>query len=487
MPILSLHERAHGDRPALVADAEGRLTYRDLRRVVSQSRPLFEGRDKALVAVFCDRDLDSVTAYLASLAQGHACGFFGDVAEPVQTSLVATYQPEFVVHSPRTVAPGWLGPDDYHPCGFLPGGAVVHRRKGASEGTIFGDLALLLATSGSTDNPKVVRISQANLEANAVSIVAALGIDAAERAITSLPLSHCYGLSVLNSHLVAGASIAVCADRVLSTRFWRTVAGNAVTSFAGVPAVYELLRARRFDPALYPSLTTLTQAGGQLSGDHIGHYADLMERQGGFFWVMYGQTEATARITCLPAVNWRSRPGSVGRVIPGGRLGIEDPDGVPLPDGQQGAIVYYGPNVMLGYAQSRADLAQGDLLGGRLVTGDLGYLLDGYLYLTGRAKRIVKILGYRVELDQVEMAFAAAGPARAVRGDGENIVVFVEGPGDQYEAVRRQLCGQLGLPPGVLTVRPVEAIPVTRTGKADYGALTRLAASAGACPGGGRP
>lgn len=480
MPILSLHERAHGDRPALVAGSERSLTYRDLRRVVSESSRLFECRDKALVAIFCDRDTDSVTAYLTSLYQGHACAFFGDVPEPVQTSAVAAYQPEFVVHPA-----GWLGSADYRHAGFLPGGAVVHRRRRASDGTISGDLALLLATSGSAGSPRLVRISQANLEANAASIVTVLGIGTAERAITSLPLSHCYGLSVLNSHLAAGASIAVCADRVLSTRFWRAVAANAVTSFAGVPAVYELLRARRFDPGRYPSLTTLTQAGGRLGEDHIGHYADLMERKGGFFWVMYGQTEATARMTCLTPASRARHPGSVGRVIPGGRLRIEDPDGVPLPEGRPGAIVYYGPNVTLGYAQSRADLAQGDVLRGRLVTGDLGYLRDGYLYLTGRATRMVKILGYRVELDQVETAFAAAGPARAVRGDGENIVVFVERADDQHEEIRRRLCGQLGLPPGVLSVRAVGAIPVTRTGKADYGALAALAAGTGTSPGGG--
>jgi acyl-coenzyme A synthetase/AMP-(fatty) acid ligase len=98
---------------------------------------------------------------------------------------------------------------------------------------------------------------------------------------------------------------------------------------------------------------------------------------------------------------------------------------------------------------------------------------------------MVKILGYRVELDQVETAFAAAGPARAVRGDGENIVVFVERADDQHEEIRRRLCGQLGLPPGVLSVRAVGAIPVTRTGKADYGALAALAAGTGTSPGGG--
>jgi len=468
MPILNLHDRARRDAVALITAAGQRLTYRDLSRLTDRSRHVFECRDKALVAVFSDRDAGSVTAYLASLSLGHACAFFGAVPAAAQNALIAAYQPEFVVGA-------GAGPDGYAAAGVLPGGAAVYRRTRASEGAIFADLALLLATSGSTGSPKVVRLSRANLDANAAAIACALGIGPAERAITSLPLSHSYGLSVLNSHLAAGASVVVCPDRVLSSGFWRTVATSGVTSFAGVPTAYELLRARNFDPGRYRSLRTMTQAGGRLSGDLIGHYAELMERTGGFFWVMYGQTEATARISCLPPGHRGAHPGSVGRVIPGGDLRVEDQDGRPLPDGQPGQIVYHGPNVMLGYARSRADLADGDQLGGRLATGDLGYLRDGYLYLTGRAKRITKILGYRVELDQVEMAFSAAGPARAVAGPGENIVVFAERPGERHEAIRCQLAAQLGFPPGALTVRPVDAIPVTRTGKVDYGALARLA------------
>jgi acyl-CoA synthetase (AMP-forming)/AMP-acid ligase II len=459
------------DAVALITAAGQPLTYRGLRRMIAESSRLFECPDKALVAIFSDRDTDSVTAYLAAMSIGHACGFFGTVPDPAQAALVAAYQPEFVVR-----AGTWPGTaDGYAPAGALPDGTVVYRRTRASAGPIFADLALLLATSGSLGSPKVVRLSRSNLDANAASIATALGIGPAERAITSLPLSHSYGLSVLNSHLYAGASVVVCADRALSRRFWQSVAGNAVTSFAGVPAAYELLRASGFDPGRYPSLATMTQAGGRLAPDLVRHYAELMERKGGSFWVMYGQTEATARIACLPPGNHATRADSAGRVIPGGQLRVEDADGRTLPDGQAGEVVYSGPNVMLGYARSRADLGAGDERGGRLATGDLGYLRDGYLYLTGRTQRVTKILGYRVELDQVEAAFSAAGTARAVTGGDENIVVFVERPCDEHEAIRRRLARQLGFPPDALTVRPVGAIPVTGTGKVDYGMLTRLA------------
>jgi acyl-CoA synthetase (AMP-forming)/AMP-acid ligase II len=321
----------------------------------------------------------------------------------------------------------------------------------------------------------VVRLSQANLEANASAIVEAMGIRSEDRAVTSLPLSHGYGLSVLNSHLAAGASVVVCADRVLSTRFWRSVSRNEVTSFAGVPVIYETLHGRRFDLTRFPSLATLTVSGGPLAHDFVRYFAELMERGGGQFWLCYGQTEATARITCLPPREWRQRPGSVGRVIPGGSLRVEGTAGAALADGERGAIVYSGPAVMLGYAQTRADLGGGDVMGGSVMTGDLGYLRDGFLYLTGRAKRIVKVFGFRVELDQIEAAFRPAGPAAAVRGTGETIVVFTERHRDEHDEIRAGLLRQLSLPPGVLALRQIRRIPMTRLGKTDYQSLTAVA------------
>jgi acyl-CoA synthetase (AMP-forming)/AMP-acid ligase II len=472
---LSLHRRTRTKAIALVTESGHAITYRALLRALSVPLRLLEFHDKALVAVFADRNLDSILAYLASLSLGHACGFFGSLPQDAQEWLTEVYQPEFVVHAPG-IGEG-LSPSlgVYKPVGSLPRGGVVWRRSAPSDEIIGADLALLLATSGSTGSPLLVRLSGANLEANASAIVAALGITSADRAITSLPLSHCYGLSVLNSHLAAGASVVVTPDRVLSARFWRTVARNDVTSFSGVPVIYETLYGRRFDLTGFPSLTRLTQAGGPLAHDLVRYFAELMERRDGQFWVMYGQTEATARITCLPPREWKRRPGAVGRVVPGGQLWVEDPAGTVLPDGERGAVFYSGPSVMLGYARFRADLAKGDVTGGKLATGDIGYLRDGYLYLTGRAKRIVKILGFRVELDQIEAAFRAAGPAAAVKGAGETIVVFTERRLSEHDGILAWLLRQLSLPPGLLTLRQIGEIPVTRSGKADYQALAARA------------
>jgi acyl-CoA synthetase (AMP-forming)/AMP-acid ligase II len=470
-----LPTRTRRDATALVLPGGRAVTYRDLPRMLGEPRRLLESGTKALVAIFADRDPDSVAAYLACLSLGHACGFFGPLPHQAQDRLVRGYQPEFVVHAPggSTEPPSWLAA--YEQAGLLPGGAVVSRRQAPSDGAVAADLALLLATSGSTGRPTVARLSWSNLESNAAAIVEALEISPADRAVTSLPLSHCYGLSVLNSHLRAGASVVISADPVLSTRFWQLVSSQSVTSFAGVPVIYQTLHGRRFDPSAFPALTTLTHSGGPLVPDLARYFGDRMESKGGQFWLMYGQTEATARITCLPPSELRQQSGSVGRVIPGGRLWIEDADGAVLPDGEPGAVRYCGPGVMLGYADSRADLGRGDVLRGRLATGDLGYLRDGFLYLTGRVKRIVKVLGFRVGLDEIEAEFGAVGAAAAVRGQGETIVVFTAGRHPGHDAVLAGLLRRLGLPPGVLTLRPVGDIPATRSGKPDYEALHALA------------
>jgi acyl-CoA synthetase (AMP-forming)/AMP-acid ligase II len=475
MSILNLNDRDGADAIALIQGAGGELTYRDLYRKIDSLKAVFGASAKALIAIFGDRDLDSIVAYLTGLSVGHACGFFGQVSEASQESIITAFRPEFVVYSAvaaRRPPHYLLG---YSVAERLAGGGVVLKRRVASKEAIHEELALLLTTSGSMSTPKVVRLSYTNLQSNASAISEALAIEPNNRAITSLPLNYCYGLSVLNSHLIARAAAVICPHSIISNGFWRSIRRNEVTSLAGVPAAYEVLHRRNFDLAEFPSLKILTQAGGKLGPRLVSYYAELMERRAGLLWIMYGQTEATARITCLPPADLKDRPGSVGLAVPGGRVSVEDQHGSPLPDDKVGAVVYYGPNVMLGYAKSRRDLAQGDVVKGRLSTGDLGYMQRGYLYLTGRVKRIAKILGVRIELDEVESAFSRAGTARAVTCSGEKIMVFVQNIGSDHEDLRRDVMRRFGLPPGSLLVRQVDAIPTTSAGKPDYLALARMA------------
>ncbi|SDH87950.1 AMP-binding protein [Nonomuraea jiangxiensis] len=319
------------------------------------------------------------------------------------------------------------------------------------------DLAVLLATSGSTGNPRLVRLSRRAVLANATAIVTALSVRPGDISPTSLPLHYSYGLSVLNSHLAAGATVVLTEAGLLERSFWTHLDAHRCTSLAAVPYQYEMLRRLRFDRSEHPALTTLTQAGGRLSPELVTQFAGQADR----FYVMYGQTEATARIAVLPPGLLAAKPGSVGPAIPGGRLSVDD-----------GEIVYHGPNVMMGYAETAADLARGDDLGGVLRTGDLGRLdSDGFLYITGRLKRIAKIFGVRVNLDDVELLLRDTGPVAATSGD-DRVTVWAEGLNAAGCAgLARRLGAELRVHWSGFDVRGIDRLPLLATGKVDYRAL----------------
>ncbi|HEY0534050.1 MAG TPA: AMP-binding protein [Actinoplanes sp.] len=317
------------------------------------------------------------------------------------------------------------------------------------------DLSLLLTTSGSTGNPKLVRLSRTAVLTNAEQIAEALEIDGNEVAITTLPLFYSYGLSVLNSHLVRGATVVLERTGIMQRTFWNAAVEHQVTSMAFVPSQYEMLRRLRFDPAKYPALRTLTQAGGRLRTERVTEFAEKMATVGGKLYVMYGQTEAGPRMATLPADRLADKLGSVGRALPGGEFTISD-----------GEVVYRGPNVMMGYAETGADLVKGDEQGGVLRTGDLGRLDDeGFLFITGRLKRMAKVFGVRINLDDVEKNF----PVAAVAGDDKLVVYVVDL--DDEKTLRAKIAEWLGTHHTGVVVHRIEALPLLPNGKTDYRAL----------------
>jgi acyl-CoA synthetase (AMP-forming)/AMP-acid ligase II len=319
------------------------------------------------------------------------------------------------------------------------------------------DLAILLTTSGSTGNPKLVRLSRGAVEANAGQIAEVLGITGDDVAITTLPLFYSYGMSVLNSHLLRGATIVLERTGIMQRDFWNAAIEHGATSMAFVPSQYEMLRRLRFDPAKYPSLRSLTQAGGRLRTDLVTDFAQRMSTVGGKLYVMYGQTEAAPRMATLPPERLDEKLGSVGLALPGSSFAIEDDE-----------VVFRGPNVMMGYADTAADLAKGDEQGGVLRTGDLGRLDDeGFLFITGRIKRMGKVFGVRINLDDVEKNF----PVAAVAGD-DKLEVFAEGVSDdEARGLRTKIAEWLGTHFTGVNVRSVDALPLLPNGKTDYRAL----------------
>ena len=168
-----------------------------------------------------------------------------------------------------------------------------------------------------------------------------------DRGITSLPLHYCYGLSVLHSHLAVGAAVVLTDASVVDPCFTEALRAHGVTNVAGVPHTFELLERAGPERLHVPTLRFITQAGGRMAPERVEQWLDRAEQWGAKFYVMYGQTEATARMAYLPPAIARHRPSAIGRPIPGGRLELRPVEG--LPD-DVGELVYRGPNVMLGYA-----------------------------------------------------------------------------------------------------------------------------------------
>lgn len=470
-PAPSWVERA--ERAALIDVESGRtLSYAALDGAVGEAATLLTAPRKALIFLFCRNGLASVVLYLAALRQGHAVALLdADLEAGIKRQLLARYQPEFV----------WLPNGCSEPLGWTldaPAGALSWLdgrcwRLGGDTAVLHPELALLLPTSGSTGSPKLVRLSEAALEANAAAIAAGLGLTPADRAISSLPLFYAYGLSVLNSHLFAGASVLLTAGSALERSFWDAARVHQCTSFAGVPYTYQMLQRIGFEKLDLPSLRVLTQAGGRLDPRLVQRFHELMVARGGRFHVMYGQTEAVARIAILPSECLPEKLGSVGCAVPGGELRIDEQAAPPGAAPGVGEIVYRGPNVMWGYADSASDLARGDELRGELRTGDLGYLdSEGMLFITGRSKRMGKLFGVRVNLDDVESMVREHGPAAVIDG-GDRLLVFCAfGDTDALAALQRELAARLRVHRSGLELRHIAELPLLASGKVDYRRLS---------------
>ena len=337
------------------------------------------------------------------------------------------------------------------------------------------ELALCLTTSGSTGSPKFVRLSLANVKANAEQIAEYLEIDENERPVTVLPSYYSYGVSIINSHLIKGATILMTEGTIAQREFWNFLKEQKATSISGVPYTYEMLKMLRFFRMDLPYLKTMTQAGGKLNKDIAKEYIEFAKEKGKKFFVMYGQTEATARMSYLPFEHALEKYASIGIAIPRGKFSLIDVNGNPIEESDvDGELVYIGPNVSLGYAECRADLAKGDENHGELHTGDVARRdSDGFYYITGRMKRFVKVWGNRCNLDATEQMVKSITTSCACVGVDDKITIFVTEQGLE-ESIIKLLAEKTGFNPKAFEVRIIEAIPVKSSGKIDYPAMQAM-------------
>ncbi|WP_104992099.1 AMP-binding protein [Deinococcus sp. NW-56] len=447
--------------PALMLPGSATITHAELsERTRALASGLKLSRGKGLLFLFARNTVSSILAYLAAIEAGHAIALLDDgLKTEFAAHLVDHYQPDLIYLEGSA---DWLSGYSLTEDGFWKAEAGV-----ADE--LHPDLLLLLTTSGSTGSPKFVRLSRENVVSNARAISESLRLTRDERAVTTLPFHYSYGLSVLNSHLISGASVVVTEASVMEQAFWDILKSERVTSIAGVPYTYQMLDRLGFANAELPDLRNLTQAGGKLSEPLTRKFMDLAGEKRLNFFVMYGQTEASPRISCVPPERLAEKFGSAGMALPGGELLIETAQGCTTAPEVTGEIVYRGPNVMMGYAESRTDLALGDVQGEELYTGDLGYLdTEGFLFITGRSKRIAKVFGVRLNLDEVEALFRNLGTV-AVLGAADKLHVFHESTDDALlVSTRKQVALDLKIPVQTIVLKSVGQLPTMSSGKIDY-------------------
>jgi acyl-CoA synthetase (AMP-forming)/AMP-acid ligase II len=449
----------HGDRPAIFTSDGDEWTYARLDAAV-QARVAELGTISRLVLLPASNELDALVLYLAALVGGHPVMVVPGEDPVALHQIVASYDPDTVCSKDDE---GWR----------------VRHRHAEPVHDLHPSLALLLSTSGSTGSKKFVRLSADNLQANAESIATYLDIRPSDRAATSLPLHYCYGLSVVHSHLLRGAALILTSNSVVDPCFWRDFERFGGTTFPGVPHTFDLLDRIGFEDRVPSTLRYLTQAGGRLHPDKVARYGELGRRQGWDLFVMYGQTEATARMAYVPPELVVEHPSTIGVPIPGGSFEVVDEAGVAVPDGEVGELVYRGPNVMLGYAEGPADLALGTTVDA-LRTGDLGRVVEGGLYrIEGRKSRFLKLFGMRMSLDAIEAHLLDTGFHGVCTGTDEQLVVAVVGSDPVVEAaVVAELAERFSLPPSVISaVRYDDDVPRLESGKPDY---PRIALAAGA-------
>ncbi|MGI9587908.1 MAG: AMP-binding protein, partial [Dietzia maris] len=387
-PGLFDESAGRGTAVAVVTD-EAEYTYSALSRMSAERAaeypPVTTGR--RLIGLVATNTIEFLVDYLAAHSAGHVVLLLPPDGAATD-NLLAAWHPDVVAGDGRPLPAGVLTAPPRH--------------------DLHPDLALLLSTSGSTGAPKLVRQSRRAVLANARSIVDYLGIVPGDRAITTLPPHYCYGLSVLHSHLLAGASVVLNSDSVSAPAFWDRAEAGQVTTFAAVPHTVELLERVGLDRLdRLTRLRYLTQAGGRLAPEAVRRLAAHLEARGAELVVMYGQTEATARMAYLPPHLARTRAGAIGIAIPGGSFRVDRPRGTD--PHAPGELVYRGPNVMMGYARTSADLARGPELD-ELRTGDLARIADdGLVEIVGRMGRETKIFGHRIDLGRVESTLADGG------------------------------------------------------------------------------
>lgn len=452
-----------------VVDGDGIcITYKELRDFCGEfSRQI---GDRALIFILSENVAGSCAGYVAALDGGMVpLMLTASLQADLLQNLIDTYHPSYL-WAPR----GFGGKEEHVP--VFEKWDYQLLSTGHKSPAMAQELALLLPTSGSTGSPKLVRHTLDNVVANARAVAEAFKLGKDSRGMVSLPLNFTQGLNVATSHLYVGGTVLVTRATLTQREFWDFFKEQRAESFTGVPYSYELLDKLRFFKMDLPYLKIINQGGGRMTDELFLKCARYAKESGRQFIATYGSTETTSRMAYLPGEMAESKVGSIGRALPGCEMQLMDDGGNEiLTPGVDGEIIFKGPNVTMGYAETAEDLMKGDERQGVYATGDLArFDKDGCFYIVGRKSRFLKLFGYRVSLDSIERHIKTSmGIACACTGSDQCMKVFVEQE-NKLEEVLQLLTQTTGLHKQAFAVRVIDSIPKNESGKTMYSALNQL-------------
>ena len=464
LPFYSVHmflklDTNPSDKIAAIDESGKLITYGDIISHANTLKSVID--ERPLVFILCENTVGTLANFLACMINGYVPLLISAQSEIGQLgNLISLYQPKYLM-LPSTLSACFDGLE----VSATWDRSILLLQNIQSE--FHPQLAMLLSTSGSTGSPKLVRHSLRNLEYSAESVSTFLGVSPRDRAIASLPIHYTMGLSVITSHLYAGACVLLMTSTLTEKGFWKFIREHEATSFTGVPYSYEVLDKLRFTTMKLPHLRTICQGGGKLRKELFIKLANYCTDSGKSFFATYGQTEGTARMAYLPPELASTKTCCIGNAIPGAELSLIDESGNVIQDLEaEGELVFKGRNVTMGYATTREDLMKGDEWQGIRYTGDIARRdIDGCYYIVGRKARFLKVFGHRIGLDEVEtMVRDRFGIECVCSGEDDLLVVHIEKAGIE-QLVHEYIVTSINLFHRAVKVHAHEQLPRNESGK----------------------
>ena len=452
-------DKAEQTQIAFLDDKNNQISYAELVKFCDKVSKIITRR--SLVFHFSENSVASLSFYIACMnANSVPLLLSPNTDSELIKKLIDKYQPNYIVTSSKLAS-------NFDCKKILEFNEFQLLIRSDYSHNFYNQLSLLLTTSGSTGSPKLVRHSFKNLIFSSKSISKFFEINNNDRAFCFLPMYYTMGLSVIHSHIYSGASLVLISSSMTDSVFWEFLKKTKPTTITGVPYSFEILKKLRFFRMKIPSLRILTQGGGKLPNDIYDDCLAYSDNNNVKFIPTYGQTEGTARMLYLDYKIASKKKGSIGKAIPGGSLSILNKQGVESTEGTcEGELIYRGPNVTLGYAESIEDLKLKDERNGILLTGDIVKRdCDGYYFITGRKSRFLKLYGIRISLDEIrDLIVNYLGIECACGGNDKKMIVLVTSINKVKEATDL-IVNKTGLFHESFEVQYVKKIPRNEIGK----------------------